>query len=182
MPSSLLLGRSHDTDFSPCALNILTEKWGEQQPNRRTQSRLVSERRRCLRQVGVWVRAGGAVLLMCRLASSWWHLDDAGLVDDACASVAFLDYSDDPRSSWSALTSCSGAVALHLWAELGGLLSGQTHQQPTWRDEQDVRVNLWRTFTYLHVSLAIHTRGLCRHALKQVEQVSAGFTDGTHLG
>lgn len=72
-------------------------------------------------------RRGRAVFLIGRLAPAWRNLDDARLVDDAGAAVALLHDADDPRSSGRALT--PHALALHLRAELGGLLSREAHQE-----------------------------------------------------
>lgn len=94
----------------------------------------------CLWQIGARSRAGGAVVLIGCLASSWWNLNNAGLVDDASAAVTFLYNPDDPCSARRPLTSSSGALTLHLRAKLGRLLSGQTHQQPAWKEEEKDRV------------------------------------------
>lgn len=83
-----------------------------------------------LRQAAAQVRVGGAVLLVRRLAAPRRHLDDARLVDDASAAVAFLHDSDDPRAVGGA--SCRRVVTLHLRTKLSRLLPRKTHQQSTW--------------------------------------------------
>lgn len=91
----------------------------------------------CLWEVCVWVRAGGAVFLICCLAPSWWHLNDARLVDDTSAAVALLHDSNNPGSTRRTQASCCRVLALHLCTELGCLLPGQADQQATWRVGQE---------------------------------------------
>ncbi len=134
-PSPLLLGK-----LTAILVCVLTAFWlirGMRWTATSTHAGPVSEGQQSLWQIGAWSRAGGADVLICCLASSWWNLNNARLVNDASTAVAFLYDSDDPRSARRPLTSSSGALTLHLRAKLGRLLSGQTHQQPAWREGEE---------------------------------------------